>query len=282
MKQTYMKTPSSIIYSYRSIALMALVFFTTPLWSQLSVVVAASDTMGCGPVCLDFISNQQDTANSYHWDFGDGTPAQSTVSVRHCFLASGTYTITLEVNKGAQKGKGSTHVHILLPPEADFYIANPTGHTYQFTDVSAGAVSYTWYFGDSLNSYSTAQNPSFSYPSSGLFLVELVVKNSYGCQDTMIHEVNLNTGIAHSGGQPVQPLLVYPNPSSNGHFAFKLDSENAAPSVVEITDAMNRIVLRKEMTGQYGEIDLGTEPGLYFITIQNEQGIRRGKLLVGR
>jgi len=68
------------------------------------------------------------------------------------------------------------------PPSADF-VGNPTSGTVplavNFTDLSTeNPASWTWDFGD--GGVSTVQNPSYTYDSTGIFTVTLVVSNEYG------------------------------------------------------------------------------------------------------
>jgi len=67
------------------------------------------------------------------------------------------------------------------PPVADFSADPTTGVaplTVDFTDLSVGATSWSWNFGD--GGSSTAQNPSHVYTSVGTYTVTLTATNAYG------------------------------------------------------------------------------------------------------
>ncbi len=67
------------------------------------------------------------------------------------------------------------------PPVADFSADPTTGVaplTVNFTDLSVGATSWSWNFGD--GGTSTAQNPSHVYSSLGTYTVTLTATNAYG------------------------------------------------------------------------------------------------------
>jgi len=64
------------------------------------------------------------------------------------------------------------------------------GDPVTFTDLSGGANPITgwfWDFGDGSGS-SSQQNPTYTYPQSGIYDVELIVEDANGCQDTILRE----------------------------------------------------------------------------------------------
>ena len=57
--------------------------------------------------------------------------------------------------------------------------------TVQFTDLSKGADLWSWQFDDQSTSVSSLQNPKFTYPDTGCYLVTLAVQNTFACKDTV-------------------------------------------------------------------------------------------------
>jgi gliding motility-associated-like protein len=58
----------------------------------------------------------------------------------------------------------------------------------EFFDTSSeNVVDWQWDFGD--NSYSTNQNPTHIYADTGLYTIELIVENRFGCLDTAVKEM---------------------------------------------------------------------------------------------
>ncbi len=87
------------------------------------------------------------------------------------------------------------------PPVADFSADPTTGFvplTVDFTDLSVGATSWNWTFGD--GGSSTAQNPSHQYNSAGTYTVTLTAYNAYGSDvETKTDYITVN----ESGGWTV-------------------------------------------------------------------------------
>ena len=51
-------------------------------------------------------------------------------------------------------------------------------------------MSWVWDFGD--GDSSTVQNPVYSYPDSGTYIIKLLIANQYGCEDTAYGQVRIN------------------------------------------------------------------------------------------
>jgi len=60
-----------------------------------------------------------------------------------------------------------------------------------FTNLSTGATSYQWYFGD--GGSSTATNPSHSYAIAGTYTITLIAMNACHCSDTFRTTVTVNS-----------------------------------------------------------------------------------------
>lgn len=88
---------------------------------------------------------------------------------------SGNCVLTMDSDKSV------TATFDILPPVADFTGSPTTGtipFSINFTDNSLRASSWLWNFGD--GSFSTEQNPSYAYKSTGTYTVTLTVTNPGG------------------------------------------------------------------------------------------------------
>jgi gliding motility-associated-like protein len=163
--------------------------------------ISTADTAGCEDFQTSFsvISN---LGTTFSWDFGDGVSGVIGSTVNHTYMNSGTYNVS--VNVTTTDGCTNTvnevnYIDVYPSPVAGFSSSpNPattTSPVVTFLDQSIGGDQWDWdfaymppfptLFGDTL------QNPSYSYPDSGIYVVQQVVTNSYGCKDSITHPVEI-------------------------------------------------------------------------------------------
>ena len=173
--------------------------------SPLPVVAFSADTLiGCPLFCVNFtdlstISNGVITA--WAWDFGDASLPSPMQNPSHCYATSGTYSVTL-----VAVGTGGCTSTLTIPnmitvqpvPHADFTATpNPTivlSPIVTFTDLSTGNPStWSWDFGDltSVLDVANTQNAQYTYSAEvgGVYQVNLVVTNQFGCVDDTTIEI---------------------------------------------------------------------------------------------
>ena len=135
---------------------------------------------------------------NYEWDFDDGN--SSTVqNPDNMYASAGNYQVQIIVisNQGCRDTLVQT-VAVSPNPTADFTFTNVcNGELSQFTDASSApsplsVSNWDWIINGTPFS---SQNPSYNFPSSGNYNVQLIVTNSGGCTDTI-----------------TQSVSVYPNP----------------------------------------------------------------------
>lgn len=136
--------------------------------------------------------------NSWYWDFGDGATSSQTAP-SHTYADTGVYNIKLVVNRGQQCSDSALAILKVFPGFFPGFTitgicANkPT----QFTDTTStryGFVdSWSWDFGELpvTNDTSHLQNPSYSYPTTGVKNVRFIVTNSKGCIDTVFRNITI-------------------------------------------------------------------------------------------
>lgn len=143
---------------------------------------------GCEPLCVDFLNTTPNTA-SLTWTFGGNLGTSTNSPATFCFNTAGSYDVELFVTD-VIGCTGTTvipnYITVWPNPVADFS-ANPNPATQlnnivQFTDESSGAVSWIWSFGVD-DSASVLQNPLYTFQDTGVYMIQLIVTNSYGCQD---------------------------------------------------------------------------------------------------
>ncbi|NLP12221.1 PKD domain-containing protein [bacterium] len=134
----------------------------------------------CVGTVVTFTGNPE--AESWAWDFGDGTK-ESGQQISHTFAAADTYLVTLNTRcSGGRSGETSQQIIVLASPKADFIAAPTSGPaplTVNLTDQSTGQPNaWTWDFGDGQQSHE--QNPIHVYSTPGVYSVTLTVANACG------------------------------------------------------------------------------------------------------
>ena len=144
---------------------------------------SGSPLSGSAPLSVAF-SNLSTNATSWLWTFGDGTTSTAR-NPAHVYTQSGTYTVRLDVSGpgGSDSHTRSNYVSVsaAVAPEASFSGTPRSGAaplSVSFTDLSTGATSWLWSFGDGTTS--TARNPAHVYAQSGSFTVRLDVSGPGG------------------------------------------------------------------------------------------------------
>ena len=131
----------------------------------------------------------------WNWDFGDGVSA-SKQEVIHIYQQTGIFSVSLEVisNVGCLQNKIYPNmINVYNNPIANFSadtdfpsIFNPE---VSFSDKSVDASTWLWDFGT--GEMSAEQNPSITFSDTGVYMVSLMVTNTYGCSDKFSKEISV-------------------------------------------------------------------------------------------
>ncbi len=194
------------------------------------------------------------------WNYGDGTAdSASTSSFQHLYAQAGSYTVKLRVvdNLGCVDSFKLSAPIIVSKPTADFTTIDTLscpGKQLKFINQSTGgSFTYKWSFGDNLSD--TAKNPLHSYPGDGNYAVKLVIKDLYGCSDSITKQqyINIKT------------------PTAN--FSMSDSVSNCPPLIINFTDSSSNLISRK---WDFGDSTFSSEinpthfynyPGTYFATL---------------
>jgi gliding motility-associated-like protein len=141
----------------------------------------------CVNTAVSFMNTSVPASDSSYWDFGDGSNS-TVVNPVKTYTTVGNYTVKLLATFPTCHDSVFKTIRILARPVANFTAPDTTRCqpplTVNFQDLTPGAVSWKWDFGDGGNS--TLQNPTHTYTSYGIFSVRLIVTNGSGCTDTLI------------------------------------------------------------------------------------------------
>ena len=138
--------------------------------------------------------------DSWIWDFGDGFFSSAQNPVYH-YTDTGFFNVTLiAFSNGCSDTITRKKYVYVIPPIAAFNAINScdTPYNKSFQDLSVGAKSWNWDFGD--GNSSSVQNAQHTYTSSGTYNVRLIVTNG-ACADTLYkttYVVNQNASFTAS------------------------------------------------------------------------------------
>ncbi len=182
-------------------------------------VFSINEITGCSPFSA-IISNSSQGADHYYWDFGDGTSdTTSNAIINHTYGnysgLTATYFLDLYVTNdfGCEDFEDQA-VTIYPDVEAGFicYTEGCSPLTVNFTNMSQGAESYYWHFGDGASSGESDPFHTFTNftLNDAIYNVGLVATSEYGCQDTFINQITVwATPVADFTATPT--YQVYPS-----------------------------------------------------------------------
>lgn len=189
---------------------------------------------------------------------------------------SSTYSIlSLNDNNGCSTNNftGSANVNVNAGPDANFNSAiNKSIVT--FTDLSVGAVSWLWEFGDSTSSIQ--QNPVHTYLHIGIKNVRLTSTNSNGCIDQITKNLLITEVSGFEGLGEGENINIYPNPADN---EVKVDirlnrAEKVSIDIVSIDGKkMMKIGDSKDLDKHIINLNVDDFPsGIYILKIELSNG----------
>ena len=146
------------------------------------------------PSCIaeEIIIDNTSTGNivSYFWDFGDpGTPDNTSTAFEptHSYIQNGSFTVclTVENSAGCQQTLCQDNAVNIISPVAEITYTPQINNCLfgvQYENTTAGdIVCSEWTFGD--GQFGNGLDPFHTY-SIGVYDVQLVVCNNFGCYDT--------------------------------------------------------------------------------------------------
>lgn len=143
-----------------------------------------------------------------------------------------------------------------LPVAAFSFFANDSLEV-AFTDLSTGASSWLWDFGNM--SSSTQQNPSQTYASAGTYTVTLLITSAGGCRDTAVSVVNpkeelltpvaIPTGFTPNGDDNNDVLHVLGGPFESVDFRIYNEWGNLVYSTIDPEDGWDGTYQGKPQPG---------------------------------
>jgi gliding motility-associated-like protein len=128
-----------------------------------------------------------------NWTLGDGNSLTGN-NPTHTYIAAGNYQVTSTLT--TDSGCVSTHLKILAVypvPNVSFNFNNvcssDSAAMVNLSSVSSGSLSYSWDFGNGINSASLS--PKVKYAAAGTFPIKLVATTNNACKDSLTKPITI-------------------------------------------------------------------------------------------
>lgn len=194
---------------------------------QSSINGVPRDTAGCVPLTVDFIDTVGN-AQSYEWDYGDGTPTVTTTTPNssHTYTNIGTFRVRLiAIDPTTCNIRDTSYINIRVGDLRAILDFNPIklppcdSFKYRFDNLSLappprpfGAQSFIWDFGDGSPRIQTGAGPVFhNYAGPGTYNVKLFLPDSSYCNapDSLVIPLSVATNVKASFTTPATGCLQY-------------------------------------------------------------------------
>jgi gliding motility-associated-like protein len=140
------------------------------------------------------------SAPTYLWSFGEPSSPFNTSSFSnptHAYVNSGFYTVTLVANPGT--GCADTAVHVVSVQfglQAGFDTAavciyDSAAVQQQTLPGPVSLIKAVWYWGDGDSTLALTHDVKHLYQNAGTYQINMVVTNSWGCQDSIKLPINI-------------------------------------------------------------------------------------------
>ena len=151
------------------------------------------------PKQREFVDNSIG-ADTWQWDFGDGTSSTLQNPPIHIYADTGTYNVTLTVSNFITGcSHNQTQTVIIVIEKADFIasdtsVCTGSGVDFQAININAANVStYYWKFGDGVEAFDNSL-VNHVYTKAGKYSVTLVINNKIGCKDSVVKDLYIKVG----------------------------------------------------------------------------------------
>ena len=162
--------------------------------------------------------NRSDGADTFIWDFGDGSTSVIQNPVHH-YLSPGSYTVSLRVNNKKSGCENTLKITVPIINEKANFIADQTEicRSLSVNFITSGLnfiniKNIVWNFGDGVVTSSNSTAISHTYQVAGIYNVSLVVTDNLGCSDTLLKptyitvnspKANFSTPISGCANSPI-------------------------------------------------------------------------------
>ena len=139
-------------------------------------------------------------ADTWQWDFGDGTSSSLQNPPLHIYADTGTYKVSLTVTNFKTGCSYTQMQNVIIAIEKADFVASDTsiciGSSVDFNARNMNAAnisSYYWKFGDGTESFDSS-SVKHVYSNAGKYSVTLVITDKLGCKDSLVKNLYISVG----------------------------------------------------------------------------------------
>ncbi|MDN3657170.1 PKD domain-containing protein [Ferruginibacter paludis] len=180
--------PGSAGFTYNSLVLPVT---SVPFKKNIDSVKIKSAKSSCNSFDFTGLAYVQNSAiKTWHWDFGDGTTASSSV-VTHPYATVGAHTVSLVVtdNNGCTDSVKTTVTTTGSTIDFSYNQNSCNPLSIQFSAIGNAPVNPSWIFGD--GGLATGATPTHVYANTGNYLVKYTAQTG-SCNDTITKNISVN------------------------------------------------------------------------------------------
>jgi gliding motility-associated-like protein len=171
--------------------------FTPPV---LDFTFTDSVCLGSPTSFFGIVVSTNDPITDWRWNYGDGSPLDTTQNATHQFANPGNHTVVfIATSTGSSECQSLKVKNVFVVNKPTAYFKNNTicqSSSIILTDssyTSDGTPVTQWWWDLGNGQFSTQQNPSVIYNTSGPVTIKHVVTNTRGCiSDTLTKTINIS------------------------------------------------------------------------------------------
>ncbi len=245
--------------------------FATVIYPKPNIVYTALPDSGCSPLKVNFPAVNGFTV--YNWNLGNSnTATTSSASTKYINFGTTVKTITTTLMATDIHGCADTaskNIKVFPAPTASYISTGSNtlslpNATINYTNMSVGATSYTWNFGDLTTSNTIDATHIFTTEST--YSVFLIASNSQGCKDTF----SLGKILVKDESQFQMPNAFTPN--QNGSPGTTFDPNDLSNDIFH-ANMKGVLAMKFTVYSRWGEVMFATED-----PTQGWDGYYKGKL----
>lgn len=164
----------------------------------------ADKTISCSaPLTVNFTDQTTPAPAQWLWDFGDGSTS-TTQNPSHTYTTTGNFTVKLTITTAGGCSSTTTnnnYINIVAPSvtldnsSLSGCVSPATISPVPLPNTVDGVSSWSWTVNGATPSSSTAPNPSFSFPTDGVYSGTVTITTNGGCTATQNFNIQAGTPV---------------------------------------------------------------------------------------